>query len=379
MYSHQTQQCPMVQTPKPRPFYGRNRPQKGHFPNNQSGEDRQAQTFAPRISRPAFLTRTHPPKTARFSPELRAFKKVERDFKTSLSHLCRLYSIGEPKVEGIFPVNIERAFRQVSHILHRDHKDLQLKIMRDGSGKVTLATRKVFDTRMTLYYLPLCPLWELMKRKDKKTETALLLSILAYLFQIGGIPHFAQTCSYFDGIYEMVAEWESAQEQEEEEKNDAGFIAAHFSMMYEAGNILLSKMNDPVNLKRFKGRVYRFRPKDQQGEALSSCAKNALKLYHAFPLRSVTDNMGLPDTESEQDSFIRCEQYLSFYWSNSDCIIDSAMDYINAELNGMCEMEEPVSFQYFDAPQAKEIHDFAFEEQFFALLNEITDILNDLR
>ena len=319
------------------------------------------------------------PKTGRFSPELRAFKKIEREFKTSLSNLCTLYSIDEPKVEGIFPMNIERAFKELRQMLNCHHEDLQLKIMQDESGTVTLTTRRVFDTRMTLYYLPLCPLWELMMRKDKKPETALILSILAYLFQIGGVPHFAQTCSYFDGIYQMVAEWDFEQEQDEEAQNDAKFISAHFSMIYQAGNILLLKMNDPIHLKRFKGRVKRFKPKDQQGEALFLCAKNALKLYQAFPLRSVMDNMGLPDLESEDDSFIRCEQYLSFYWSNSDCIIDSAMDYINAELNEMCEMEEPVSFQYFDAPQAKETHDFAFEEQFFALLNEITDILNDLK
>ena len=379
MHSHQTLHAPMVHTPKLRPFYGKNRPQKGRFRNNKSREDGQTQAIPTRISKPAFLSRPHLPKTARFAPELRAFKKIEREFKTSLSNLCTLYSIDEPKVEGIFPMNIERAFKELRQMLNCHHKDLQLKIMQDESGTVTLTTRRVFDTRMTLYYLPLCPLWELMMRKDKKPETALILSILAYLFQIGGVPHFAQTCSYFDGIYQMVAEWDFEQEQDEEAQNDAKFISAHFSMMYQAGNILHSKMNDPIHLKCFKGRVKRFKPKDQQGEALFLCAKNALKLYQAFPLRSVMDNMGLPDLESEDDSFIRCEQYLSFYWSNSDCIIDSAMDYINAELNEMCEMEEPVSFQYFDAPQAKETHDFAFEEQFFALLNEITDILNDLK
>lgn len=314
-------------------------------------------------------------------PELRAYAKIGSTFKNALSNFCKLYNFPEPETHSVFPMYISKALQEVSLLLADSHKELQLRIMQEEGGRVTLATRKIFDTRMTLYYLPLCPLWEMMKLKDKKAETALLLSIVAYLFKVGGIPHFAETYSYFDGIYEMVAEWNTDQGQEQDGEEDAEqeHIAAHFEMMNEAGAILLAQMANPENLKRFKGRVNRFKPKDEKGEDLLNCAKNALKLYRTFPNRSVMDNMGKPALDNEEDTFIRSEQYLSFYWSSNDCLIDSAMDYINAELNEVCEMEEPVSLQYFDAPQSKEIHDFSFEEQFFDLLNEVSDILNDLQ
>ncbi|MBC6112448.1 hypothetical protein ACFOG5_02485 [Pedobacter fastidiosus] len=368
----------MVQTPEIGQFYRKNRPTERCFAVDRNTTEPQAKALAPGISRPAFLSRAHPPKIGKFLPELRAYARIEREFKTSLSNLCALYDISEPEMGGIFPMNISGAFEKVAEALSNSHGEIKPKIMQDKSGKVCLATQKVFDTRMTLYYLPLCSLWEMMKQKDKKSETALLLSVLSYLFQIAGVPHFAETYSYLDGIYEMVAEWNDEQEQDEVEEPDAEFIAAHFSMMNEAGIILLSQMNSPKNLARFRGRVKRFKPKNAQGKALLNCAKNALQLFRAFPARSVMDNMAIPALESEEDSFIRSEQYMGFYWSNKDCVIDSVMEYVNAELSELCEMEEPVSVQYFDCPQDRESHDFTFEEKFFALLNEITDHLTDL-
>jgi hypothetical protein len=53
------------------------------------------------------------------------------------------------------------------------------------------------------------------------------------------------------------------------------------------------------------------------------------------------------------------------------------MDMINCELQEMGFQEEPVSIQYFDHSQEKEIHDFDFEHRFFQLTDRLSELLNE--
>jgi hypothetical protein len=349
MYQNKTTHPTMVSAPVSGQLYQKLRPQKRPVGTVWSRPEKQSKTIPNRIPRPAFLNFPHPPRIARPAAELKCYGRIEKQIKSSLCNLCRLYGLKEPILKGIFPMNVYTAFTQVSTALHQKDEELKLKIMQEASARVCLATQKTFDTRMTLYYLPLCPFWEMMKQKERKKETNLLLSMLAYLFQIAGIPHFAENFSYLGGIYQIVAEWQSEQEEEDEDeelRNESEFIDAHFSYLWEAGAILLALMADPKNLKRFDGRVKRFTPKDAKGDALLACAKALARLYRKFPTRSVIENMGMPAMDNDEDNFIRSEQYLGFYWSNSDCIIDSVMEYVNAELNECCEIEEPPMFVF---------------------------------
>jgi len=370
----------MASAPVARQFYPKFRPQKGCLRNGKRRPEIGGVALASCFSRPAFLNQPHPPKTGRPASELACYKKVEQEFSASLNNLCILYGLRVPKLVGLFPMNIQKAHASLSAALEEKDRDLQLRIMQDENGRVSLATIKTFNTKTTLYYLPLDNVWELMKKKDRKSESDLLLSMLAYLYQIAGVPHFCENYSYLGEIYEMVADWQEEQKdkQPEEDQNYRKHLEQHYSLLYSAGGIMLSLLADSKNLGRFSGRVRRFRPKDEKGEGLQACARGLLKLYRRFPRRSITDNMGLIEENTEENT-VRADQYISFYWSNNDCIIDNVMEYVNCELNELSQMEEPQSIQYFDAPQARENHDFSFEQTFFGLLNDLTDILNDLK
>ncbi|MDN3588228.1 hypothetical protein QWY86_16205 [Pedobacter aquatilis] len=381
MYSHQTTRQPLASAPVARQFRPLARPQKGCIGNACPRPNIKSHALALSVPKPAFLRKAHPPKTGRPHAELKRYRKVENGFSASLSNLCTLYGLAQPKLEGLFPMNIQKAFSSLSAELEEKDRDLKLRIMQDENGRVSLATLKTFNTKTTLYYLPLDKLWELMKKRDRKPESALLLSMLSYLYQVAGVPHYCENYAYLGEIYEMVADWEAGQSEEgdQEDENYRKALEQHYSLLYSAGGILLSLMADGKNLHRFSGRVRRFRPRDETGEFLHACARGLLKLYLKFPRRSIMDRMAEPVREDTDDRVVRADQYISFYWSGNDCIIENVMEYVNCELNELCEMEEPQSIQYFDTPQSRENHNFSFEETFFCLLNDLTDILNDLQ
>jgi hypothetical protein len=377
MYQNQNTQQIMVHPTAPRQVSARLRPKAGPRGNPHG----QSPAIAPVFSRPAFLSRSFLPLLDKAYPELKAFAKIEKQIGISLANLCNLYGLVTPDLNGVFPQNISLALNGLRKGLQEIDRDLELRLMQcEGvPSKNCLCTRKTFDTGMTLYYLPLAPLWEVMKTASRKQESDLLLSVCAYLFQIAGVPHFAERFVYLNSIYETVEQWNDEDECEDLDGEERKAISSYFGQMWEAGEALLLELRDKAHLFGFKKRFRAFKPKDQAGETLRNCAKKAMKLYSDFPFRSIMENMAMPILDSNGDNFIRAEHYISFYWSNNDCVIDSVMECVNNELNELCEMEEPASYQFFDTPQTAQTHDHQFERRFFELLNELTDILNELR
>jgi len=53
------------------------------------------------------------------------------------------------------------------------------------------------------------------------------------------------------------------------------------------------------------------------------------------------------------------------------------METVNCELQEYSEIDEPISMQLFDEPQNQITHDLSFEQEFFDLLNELSDNLYD--
>lgn len=70
-----------------------------------------------------------------------------------------------------------------------------------------------YNTGATLYYIPVIPLYQMLRNKNRKKTGLLLLSVCTYLYRIADIPYYRQEDSYLYWIYEMLTEW---LEQDEE-------------------------------------------------------------------------------------------------------------------------------------------------------------------
>jgi hypothetical protein len=256
-------------------------------------------------------------------------------------------------------------------------QEIALSLMAWEDKTACLATVKKYDTGMTLFYLPVEPLHRLLQDRKRKPTAELLLSVCAYLYQTAGVSYHTEDSSYLSYTYTVVEEWNLEPECFEQEGEQELFLS-EISYIRKSGEELLCKISDPRHLKALKKRCEKFQPLGDTEEKLKNIAEKICGLMLDYSDRSIMDSIysGAFALDSDGDGLISADQYISFFWSSSDCLYDQLMDSVNAELNEIGSIDEPVSVQFFDTPQPIISHDLSYERCFFDLLHEISDNLN---
>jgi hypothetical protein len=342
-------------------------------------QKRQAQCRTTQFCGSDFLRAHFPKLNSAVYPGLQNTSLVEREFFNSLSNLEKLYGFLVDRDEGLsYPHNITNTFQSAIGQMEKI-SNLKLAIMRGEGHTATIATVKDFDTRTTLYYIPVEPLFDMLNDNSKVEPAELLLSIFAYLYQVHHIAYYAEKGNYMHYIYKTLEDWILADFEEDSEQADAHL--EHFAYLNHSGNELLEKISDPAQLKLFSSRLSVFKPQTKAENELLETAKQAFDLFSKYPSRSVLEAVRydiLPREAYEDNQCISPDQYISFYWSNEDSLYDELWQTINEQLAEYCMIAEPSALQYFDKPQKKEHHNHDFAILFFDLLNRLADTLNDL-
>ncbi len=341
---------------------------------------RQKKTCTPIPDRNGFLRHVFSPVINGYPVEISNRACVEREFFSSAEKLCSFYGIAPANFPlSVYPENIAKSIKDLKQKLEGVDKNLELIVAHDEDHAACLSVKKTFDTKTTLYYLPVEPLYDLLQDDKRKKTAELLLSVLAYLYQIGGIPYHGEQGSYLSSVYDMIYDWSSEEECFDDE-NEEQYILGHIELMGHRSKWLLEKLNKKVHLQKFEKRLNGFRPCSETEQELLALAKQAYALYCDFPNFSIIDRIdtGLFDQDENYDSCrVYAENYLSFIWSFTDCLYDQVMETVNNELQEYNEIDEPATIQFFDTVQLSQAHDHTFEIRFFDLLNGITDNLND--
>ncbi|HEU4573460.1 MAG TPA: hypothetical protein VFS36_00545 [Chitinophagaceae bacterium] len=304
-----------------------------------------------------------------------AWKQAEKEFFASVSNLCALYNWPLPDITGIaFPQNVTKAYHQVKERL----KELKMDgiIIRDKKRKACLATVKSYDTGYTLYYIPVRPLWLLWQDKEQQALYRMMLLLFRYLHQIADVPYYREE-SYLYNQYETLTDWlENDLDGDEEEKYRQHQVQ-QMKLLKNAGDELFPLIAKPFKVTELKQAIKEYEQNKQRDINATKLAEDFLKLYNDYPTRSLHSSMQKQLLHPDDSDYVYLEQYLSFFWSSNDCFYDTLMDMINCELQEMGFQEEPVSIQYFDHSQEKEIHDFDFEHRFFQLTDRLSELLNE--
>ncbi|MFH6997400.1 hypothetical protein ACHRVZ_05660 [Flavobacterium sp. FlaQc-57] len=133
--------------------------------------------------------------------------QVENDFFNSLALLTGLYGFEVLDTTGkSYPYNILLAHCHAQKQLNSLGRDIELSIMQCNNGCVKLATKHIYNTCNTLYYIPVLPLYKLLQDRKQKQTAELLLSVFAYLYHIAGIPYYREDNSYLYYHYECMEE-----------------------------------------------------------------------------------------------------------------------------------------------------------------------------
>jgi hypothetical protein len=302
-------------------------------------------------------------------------ERAEREFYCSLSHLCKHYALAMPEcVNGHFPQSIYDTLQAVSEQLKKRDGKMHCIVAKDERHTATLAIVRQYDTGMTLYYIPVRPLWHWVNSKEGKHIADLLLGVFAYLYQVVGIPFFSESGSYlaseYDYIEQMVDEEQDEEPYRQKQKDE-------LYVMKNAGLKLLKQIGEQERLAQFETTILNFRHTDKWELDWELLAIDFLQLYRQYPTRNIFDQIHSGLLYPADEDRISADQYISFYWSGDDCLAECLFDMINAHFQEIAYMDEPMHVQLFDNPPENLTPDFDFETRLFDLINKLSKLLSD--
>ena len=309
---------------------------------------------------------------------VQACQKTERDFHKSLSKLAEHHSIEPMQTQDFeFPYNITLAMWDMETKVKRTNINWEgFKLIQD-SKKTYFTSEERYNTGTTLYYIPVVPLFQILKDQKRKKTAQLLLSVCSYLYHIAQIPYYRQEESYLYWLYEMMNDWvEQDEETAETETNKRELRNAEY-----IGDKVEQKLFNRINLKVFEKRLNRFKSVDTFDSECWKIARNAFALYTEYPSENIFRNATLPEKDphdNDENEIIGMEKYISFIADTKGWLYESLSDTINNEFNEYGAMEEPTISKQFDGSEIPTAN-LDFENRLFDLLNDLSGLLYEYK
>lgn len=310
---------------------------------------------------------------------LQACQKTERDFYKSLSRLAEHYGIEPMQTQDFeFPYNITLSMWDMETKLKRTNINWDGFKLIQNSGKTYFVSEERYNTGTTLYYIPIKPLFKMLKDPKRKKTAQLLLSVCSYLYHIVLIPYYRQEESYLYWLYETMNDWvEQDEETEETETNKRELRKAEY-----IGDKVEQKLFNRINLKIFEQRLNRFKSVDTFDKECWQVACNAFALCTEYPNATIFRNATLPEKDLYNDDYeneiIGMEKYISFIADTKGWLYENLSDTINNEFNEYGAMEEPTISKRFDGSEIPTT-DLDFENRLFDLLNDLSGLLYEYK
>lgn len=306
-------------------------------------------------------------------------QKTERDFYKSLSRLAEHYGIEPMQTQDFeFPYNITLSMWDMETKLKRTNINWDGFKLIQNSGKTYFVSEERYNTGTTLYYIPIKPLFKMLKDPKRKKTAQLLLSVCSYLYHIVLIPYYRQEESYLYWLYETMNDWvEQDEETEETETNKRELRKAEY-----IGDKVEQKLFNRINLKIFEQRLNRFKSVDTFDKECWQVACNAFALCTEYPNATIFRNATLPEKDLYNDDYeneiIGMEKYISFIADTKGWLYENLSDTINNEFNEYGAMEEPTISKRFDGSEIPTT-DLDFENRLFDLLNDLSGLLYEYK
>ena len=301
-------------------------------------------------------------------------EKAKREFQNSLAILCQHYGLPLPEnLNDSFPQGIYQPLQSVINELKAVDHTLSCIIAQDEKHTATLATVKRFDTQMTLYYIPVRPLWHWMQSSQGERLSELIICMFAYLEQVVKMPFYTEQSSYLASQYETLEQWVNDEQEDEPYRQRQ---LDEFYTMQNAGLKIYAQIIKPAYLTTFENVVRNFNPEEDWESDWQMVAMEFLQLYQEYPERSVFDHIHSGLLYPKDEDRIYADQYISFYWSGNDCFQDSLFEMIDNHFQEIAYIDEPAHVRLFDNPPENTSPGFEFETRLFEGLDKLSQLLN---
>ncbi|MBZ4036748.1 hypothetical protein K6T82_18400 [Flavobacterium sp. 17A] len=356
------------------PTVGRVRKMDEKAKGCEPGAERQTQSSTSSNASNGILKCTFLPKL-KTADSIQACQKTERDFYKSLSKLAEHYSIEPMQTKDFgFPYNVALSLWDMESKVQRTNTNWDgFKLVQD-SQKTFLVSEEKYNTGTTLYYIPIVPLFRMLKAPKDKENAHLLISVCCYLYHIADIPYYRQENSYLYWMYEMHKEWV----EQDDDTEDTQIYKREFKVAEDIGDRIEQRIFNRKNLVMFEQRLHQFRSRNTFDSECYKVACNALDLYTEYPKASIFRNAPTHEEDLYNDDYenetIGMEKYISFIADTKGWLYESLSDSINNEFNEYGRIDEPTITKSFgDGRIAKA--DLDFENRLFALLDELCTLL----
>jgi hypothetical protein len=277
-----------------------------------------------------------------------------------------------------FPYKMALAMWDMENKVKRTNSNWDgFRLVKD-SRKTYFIGEERYNTGTTLYYIPVVPLFKMLKDPKRKKTAQLLLSVCSYLYHIAQIPYYRQEESYLYWLYEMMNDWvEQDEETEETESYKSELRNAEY-----IGDRIEQKLFNRTNLKVFEQRLNRFKSVDMFDKECWQIACNAFALFTEYPNETIFRNASLPEkdpyNDDDENEVIGMEKYISFIADTKGWLYESLSDTINNEFNEYGAMEEPTISKRFDGSEIPTAN-LDFENRLFDLLNDLSGLLYEYK
>lgn len=319
----------------------------------------------------SFLPRLQENKTVQAVEDI---SKMESDFYSSLESLAEHYTITSMATRQFeYPYNMALAVWDLEEKLKKSVGNFsELRLLQD-SHRTYLLSEEKYSTGTTLYYIPIEPIYQMLREPKHKKNAHLLLSVCSYLYHIADVPYFRQQGSYLYWLYEMHRDWtEQDEDREENERYVREFDKAEY-----IGDFMEQKIFNRMNLAMFEKRLNSFNSRDAFDNKCSEIAKIAFALFTDYPNESIFRNAPLHEADEQDDTeteSIGMEKYISFISNTKGWLYDSIEESINNEFNEYGSMDEPTILRCFDGNELAQ-NSLEFESRLFALLDDMCALL----
>jgi len=303
-------------------------------------------------------------------------EKTERNFYQSLSKLAEHYGIQPMQSrEYGYPYNIALALNDAQEQLGKNIRDWEEIRLRQDCGKTFFTSEERYNTGATLYYIPIVPLYRLSKKTKRRKTVLLLQSVCSYLYHIADVPYYRQEESYLYWMYDMVGEWLTSDEDNE----DASLYLSEIKQIEWIGDFMERKIYNRHNLSLFKEHLDNFKSKDGFDNDCFELALKAFELYRQFPNtaihRNAHPNGEAVDEDEDFENSVSMDRYVSFCADTKGVLFQNLFDSVNSELQEYAQMDEPIILKHFDGSDIPHSN-LDFENRVFPLMEELIYLLD---
>ena len=273
-----------------------------------------------------------------------------------------------------YPYNIALALDDIQKQLKNKVRDWEEIRLIEEKGKTYFTSEERYNTGAILYYIPIVPLYRLSKNPKRKQAVQLLQSVCSYLYHIAGVPYYRKQDSYLFWMYEMVTEWITSDDENEE----TPIYLSEIKQAEHIGDFMEQKIYNHHNLTRFKDHLKNFKAKDRFDNDCFMLARKVFSLYEQYPNATIYQNLqSIIDTEEyESDTIVSMDKYVSFCAEAKGMMFQTLFEAVNSDLQEYATMEEPRVIKKFDGSIITN-NNLDFEKRLFPLIEELIYILNN--